>query len=324
MIKTLVTGGTGFVGSHIVRKLVEGSETVVVLTRNPDFVRRERRVPGAFYMRGDIFDSESLDRAVEGCDAIINAVQFENAPMENPRKGRTYERVDGEGTERQVASAKKKKVGRFIYISGAGTREGRSEPWFRGKLRAERAVRESGMNWTIFRPSWIYGPDDWSLNRFAMFARLLPFVPLVGSGRERIQPIFVKDVGEIVFRGLNDPATFGKSFDLGGPEEMAMKEIVRTLLGVLRKRRVIIPIPKSIVRPLAAVLKNFPGPPLTPDGIDFITMEEKVDILPLLQWFEVRPTALEKALQQYVGDERQIEREARTTRRGAVFGKKTT
>lgn len=301
MVKNLVTGGTGFVGSAIVRQLADGHESVVVLTRNPIFVDRRRRVPGVFYIKGDIFDSESLERAMSGCDAVINAAQFDNAPFENPRKGLTYERVDGEGTERQVAAAKKVGVKRFIYISGAGTREGRTEPWFRAKCRAEKAVKDSGMNWTIFRPSWIYGPGDRSLNRFATFARLSPIVPLIGSGEEKIPPVYVGDVAGIVGRALNDSRAYGKTFDIGGPEELTMKEIVRTLLKVQGKHRLIFPLPKPFIKWIAEFLQYLPGPPLTPDAVAFVTMQEKVDVQPLLAMFNFRLTPLNASLRRYLG-----------------------
>src|SRR5258705_9260461 len=107
MVNTLVTGGTGFVGSEIVRRLVRESESVRVLSRDPRSLSRRRRIPGTEFFQGDVFDAASLEAAMQGCDALINAVQFENAPFENRRKGLTYERVDGEGTVHQVEAAKK-------------------------------------------------------------------------------------------------------------------------------------------------------------------------------------------------------------------------
>jgi NADH dehydrogenase len=301
MVKTLVTGGTGLVGSAIVRKLVNSRESVVVLTRDPIYVSRDRRVAGAVYVRGNIFDSTSLEKAMDGCGALINAVQFDNAPFENPRKGLTYERVDGEGTERQVEAAKKAGLKRIIYISGAGTREGRTEIWFRAKLRAEKAVKESDTNWTIFRPSWIYGPGDRSLNKFAMFARFLPFVPTIGSGREKIQPVYVEDVTEVVWRALNAPGSFGKIFEMGGPQTLTMTEIIQTMLCVQGKHRFILPHPKPIMKLIAAAVQYFPGTMLTPAGIDFVTMEEPVDNSALLEVFKIRLTPLVEGLSKYLG-----------------------
>jgi NADH dehydrogenase len=308
MIRTLVTGGTGFIGSRITSHLLNHSETVRVMTRNPQCVSRTRRFAGTEFVKGDVFDDASLDRALRGedpqrdsCDAVVHAVQFENAPFEHPSKGRTYERVDGEGTERVVAAAKRAGIKRLIYISGAGTREGRSEPWFRAKLRAEKAVRESGMDWTIIRPSWVYGPEDVSLNKFATFARFLPFVPLIGMGNEKIQPLFVDDLARAIQLSLNNEKTFPKIFDIGGPEELTMKEIVRILLRTMGKSRILLPQPKFLMKILARFIQYLPGRPLTPDGVDFVTMEEKVDNSALLSTITLNLTRLEDGLSQYIG-----------------------
>lgn len=301
MLKTLVTGGTGFVGSGIVRHLVKNRETVVVMTRRPESVPRERRVPGALYVKGDVFDSESLKKSMEGCDALVNAVQFENAPFENPAKGLTYERVDGEGTERQMEALKDSGIQRVIYISGAGTREGRTEPWFKAKLRAEKAVKDSGRAWTIFRPSWIYGPLDQSLNKFALFARVSPVVPIIGTGKEKIQPVYIEDVATFVAKALNDKATHGKTFDIGGPDILSMHAIVKTMLRVQGKTRIILPHPKPLMKTLAAFLQYLPGRPLTPDGVDFVTMEELVDTTELLKLLPAPLTPLQSGLSQYMG-----------------------
>ena len=298
---TLVTGGTGFIGSAVARELTEERESVQVLTRNPFTIPRSRRVAGVYYVKGDVFDPPSLEKAMEGCWAVVNATQFDKAPFENPRKGLTYEHIDGEGTERQVEVAKKAGVKRFIYLSGAGTRDGRSEPWFRAKLRAEKAVKESGMNWTIFRPSWIYGPEDRSLNKFATFARFLPFIPLIGMGTEKIQPIFVDDIARIVAKALSMPVTYGQTYDVGGPQELTMREIARIMLKVQEKRRLILPQPKALMKLVATFLQFLPGPPLTPGGVDFVTMEEKVDNTPLLSTFSISLTPLEEGLKTYMG-----------------------
>src|SRR5580765_899266 len=194
MVCTLVTGGTGFVGSEITQALRRNFETVRVLSRNPFHIPPSRRTPGTEYVKGDIFDDASLKEAIKGCDTLIIASQFDNAPFEDPSKGLTYMRVDGEGTERQIQAAKEAKVSRVLYMSGAGTMEGRVETWFQAKARAEKAVVESGMQYTIFRPSWIYGPEDKSLNKFAFFARISPIIPVIGTGKEKIWPVYVKDV----------------------------------------------------------------------------------------------------------------------------------
>ncbi len=299
MIQTLVTGGTGFIGSSIVRKLVQNMQTVHVLTRNPESISRERRVPGAFYVKGDVFNKDSLLKAMEGCDALISTVQFDNAPFENPKKGLTYKRVDGEGTVLQMQALQESSISRVIYLSGAGTREGRIEPWFEAKWQAEQAVRACAKHWTIFRPSWIYGPQDQSLNKFIMFARFLPFIPMIGSGQEKIAPVYVEDVSNAVVKALHDTKTYEKVYDLGGPQ-LSMKEIIQTLLKVLGKRKLIVAHPKPIMKLIARLMQILPNPPLTAEGIDFVTMEESVDITFAREDLDFRPFNLKDGLKQYL------------------------
>src|SRR5687767_6590374 len=142
-MEVLVAGGTGFIGSRVVDELLRrGGHQLRVMTRNPEAARPR---DGVQYVRGDVSDPASLEAATRGVEVVVHAVQFPNHPVENPRRGWTYEQVDGEGTERMVAAATKNGVRRFVYLSGAGARPGRPEPWFRAKERAERAVRGSGL-----------------------------------------------------------------------------------------------------------------------------------------------------------------------------------
>src|SRR6266508_2321711 len=177
-VEVLVAGGTGFIGSHVVDELAKGGRhTIAVMTRDPAAATRREGV--ARYVQGDVADASSLARASEQIEAVVHCVQFPNHPVENPRRGWTYERVDGDGTERMVAACMKSGVRRFVYLSGAGVAPGRDKPWWRAKARAERAIVESGMEYVIIRPSWVYGPEDRSLNKFIAFVKYLPIVPII-------------------------------------------------------------------------------------------------------------------------------------------------
>jgi NADH dehydrogenase len=291
MAFVLVTGGTGFIGSHIVRRLLEKGHRVAVMSRDP------RRVPnGVEARRGDVADAASLEAAMAGVDVVVAAVQFPNHPVENPRKGHTYMAVDGEGTERQVAAARAAGVKRFIYLSGAGTRPEQTAPWFLAKLRAEKAVKEGGIPFTIFRPSWVYGPEDRSLNKFVAFARFLPFVPVIGNGRTRIQPVHVDDLAEAVAASINLPQAVGQTYDVGGPETLTMDEIIRTMLAVMGKRRPLLHSPIGLTKLATAPLALLPTPPLSPGAVEFVVMEELVDNGALLRDFDLRLTPLRKGL----------------------------
>ena len=199
-MKALITGGTGFIGSHVCNELLVRPELgadarVLCMTRDPEGKRHDD--PRVVFVAGDVRDAASLERVVEGVDTVVHCVQFPNHPVENPGKGYTYMEIDAKGTERLVAACVANGVRRIVYLSGAGTSPERPEPWFRAKVIAERAVRESGMEFVILRPSWVYGPDDRSLNRFVTFIRYLPVVPVIGDGTNRVQPISIFDVARV-------------------------------------------------------------------------------------------------------------------------------
>ena len=295
MANVLVAGGTGFIGSHIVRRLLANGDRVAVLTRHPE--KAARTLPAGVEARqGDIGDGASLERAMTGIDVVIHTVQFPNHPVENPRKGHTYVKVDGEGTIRSVTAARAAGVKRFIYIGGAGTREGQTAPWFKAKLMAEKAVRESGLAYTIFQPSWVYGPEDRSLNKFVTFAKLLPFIPVIGNGKTRVQPVLVDDLADVVARCVSMEQAVNKTYEIGGPQELTMDEIIRTMLQAMGKRKPLVHHPVWFMKLVTIPMQILPTPPLSPSAVDFVMMEERVDNGPLLRDFGIRLTPLAQGL----------------------------
>lgn len=300
--KILVAGGTGFVGSNIVSQLWKSGHKLRVLTRNPAGAKKRLRGMEIEYVRGDVREPASLAKAIDGSEIIVNCVQFPNHPIENHAKGHTYEKFDAEGTENLIEAAKADgRVAHFIYLSGAGVRSERVEPWFKAKFRAETAVINSDIPYTIFRPSWVYGRDDRSLNRFVSFARFLPFVPIIGAGTNRVQPLFILDLVEAVTRSIDNPKAQRAVFDIGGPVTMTMDEVVETILDVLKKRKPIVHHPIWLMKTLASPLSLLPKAPLSPEAVDFITMEERVDNSDVVHVLKLELTKLADGLSTYIG-----------------------
>jgi nucleoside-diphosphate-sugar epimerase len=294
----LVAGGTGFIGSRVVDALLaKGEHRVKVMTRDPAHARPKL---GVGFVWGDVSDPATLEAATRDIDVVVHAVQFPNHPVENPRRGWTYEQVDGAGTERMAAASAKNGVKRFVYLGGAGTRPGRTEPWFRAKERAENAITSSGMEYVILRPSWIYGPDDRSMNKFVAFVKYLPVVPVIGSGQERVQALHVEDVGKVVAAAVDNPDAANRVFELGSRPPLTMDEIIRTIMRVLGKRKPLIHQPAWFVKIPAAVIQYLPNAPLSPGAVDFITMDEQVDPSAAEQVFGIQFRSLEAGLREYL------------------------
>ena len=295
-----VAGGTGFVGGAIVEELERRGGHVVVLSHRPEAARSSLPV-GIEVRRADVSGSgDALAGALTGADALVIALAFPNSPMEDPARGFTFERVDAAGTEALAHAAARARVARLVYVSGAGAAPDAARHWFRAKWRAEEAIRSSGVTYTIVRPTWIYGPRDVSLNRFLGFAHRLPFVPLTGSGTQLLAPVFIGDVAGLVSDALISPAAADRIFEIGGPEALTMREIVRTALAVAGLRRAILPAPTFVVKAAALALQHLPGHILTPGGVDFVNQPATVDDGPLLAALPRRLTPLREGLATYL------------------------
>lgn len=297
----LVAGGTGFVGASIVRELVRRGQAVAVLTRDAGAARKRFPDFEGDYRQGDVRDASTLGEAVAGAETVIGCVQFPNSPIENSSRGYTFDDVDARGTENLVDAARAASVRRYVYLSGAGAAADAQYHWFRAKWRAETAVRDSGITFNIFRPSWIYGPEDRALNRFLRMSRLLPFVPLIGNtSKQRLQPVFIDDVGHAVAEALVHPTADNQTFELGGPDVLTMNEIVRTALEVAGRRRILISAPKGVMKTAASVLQYMPGRPLTPDAVEFITMDALADPTRAEHVLGIKMTTLREGLRKYL------------------------
>lgn len=288
-----VAGGSGFLGRHIVRALSHRGASVRIISREPsrapDFGQKES-------LPGDVRDPASLEAAVMGCEAVVMAAQFPGHPVEKPRRGRSYDLVDRAGTENLIAAARRAGVKRFVYVSGAGVGKGRPEPWFTAKDRAEELVRSSGMSWMILRPSWSYGDGDRALNRIASIARFSPVVPVLGWNRQKVMPVWAGDVGAAIASAFEVPAAWDRVFEIGGPNVLTMREVVRTLMHALGLRRILVPVPKVLAKFATVPLTLLPNPPLTPRAVDFATGDALVDSSATRELLGVHPVSLAEGL----------------------------
>jgi uncharacterized protein YbjT (DUF2867 family) len=298
-MRIVVTGGSGFIGREIVAELLAaGTDDIVVTTRDPDRDDPWRgRVERLQAFAGDPL---SLGRAFARADVVVHAIQFKNHPVEDPGRGRTYLEVDGQGTKIAAAAAKNAGVRRFVYLSGAGAGQGRKESWFVAKDQAEAAIRASGLEYSLLRPSWIYGPADHSLNRFVFFCRHLPVVPVIGDGKAHVHPVYVKDVARCAVLAVRREDAKDKALELGGPDRLSMDEIIRILQKVLGKKRPLLHQPAALMKLLARPMALLPEPPLSVAAIDFILQEVDLDPKPAMEYFGFTFRRLEEGLREYL------------------------
>jgi NADH dehydrogenase len=298
-MRIVVTGGTGFIGREIVTRLLEnGADNVAITTRDPE--RADLWGGRVEPVQAFAGDAVSLGRAFTRADVVIHAIQFPNHPVEDPSRGRTYLEADGKGTQVAVRVARSLGVRRFVYLSGAGAGQQRPQSWFRAKDMAEAAIRESGLEHTLLRPSWIYGPRDRSMNRFVFFCRYLPAVPVIGDGTTPVYPIHVKDVARCAAESARREDARDKVWELGGPERLSMDEVIRTVQRVLGKRRPLLHHPVALMKLLVRPLALLPDPPLSPGAVDFVTQAVELDTRPAQDYFGFPFKRLEEGLREYL------------------------
>jgi uncharacterized protein YbjT (DUF2867 family) len=298
-MRIVVAGGTGFIGRQVVDRLLEdGRDTVVVTSRDPE--HRDLWDGRVTMVQAFAGDHVSLGKALMRADVVVQAIQFPNHPVEDPSKGRTYMEVDGYGTVLAARTARKLGVRRFVYLSGAGAGQGRPQPWFRAKDMAEAAIRETGMEYAILRPSWIYGPGDHSMNRFVAFCRKLPVVPVIGDGKTPVHPAYVKDVARAVVEAVRREDAKDKVLELGGPARLTMDDVIRTIQAVLGRRRPLLHHPPGLMKLLVLPMRLLPEPMLSPGAIDFITQTVEIDPRPAFEYFGFTFRPLEEGLRGYL------------------------
>jgi uncharacterized protein YbjT (DUF2867 family) len=294
-MKIAVTGGTGFVGSHLVRFLAHRGHQVRTLSRSAPR-SAVARTPGVETWEADVSTGEGLDAALEGVEAVIHLV----AIIRETRR-QSFEAAHVDGTRHVLEAEKRQGVRRHVQMSALGARDepGATE-YHRTKARAEELVRGSGIAHAIFRPSMIFGPGDEVVSLLARMLRFSPLLPLVGRGEFRLQPVWIGDMERALTRAAEDDAV-GGTLEVGGPEMLAYRDVVRIIMRVQRTRRFLLPMPVALMRAAALVGDKTPLPvPLTRDQLRML-LEESVTArndLPAL--LDAPPVRFEEGLRRYL------------------------
>ena len=267
----LVTGATGFIGPHVVHELRAREVPVRALVRDPS--RASRLVPwGAELAVGDVTDPASLAAACAGVDAVVHLVAIIRGRPED------FERVMAQGTRNVVAAAREAGVRRFVLASALGLDERTKDavPYYRAKWEMEAAVKESGIEHVIFRPSFVFGRDGGVLPTFVRLARFAPVTPIVGPGTQKLQPIWIDDLAAYYAASIAEPAAANRTFELGGPDAVTWDEFWQRLKRTLGARRPSVHVPFGAMRLQAALTERLPGAPVTRDQLTMLALGDNV------------------------------------------------
>jgi NADH dehydrogenase len=273
--RVFVTGGTGFVGRAVIQALrAEGCAVRCLVRRGSE---RDLRGFGAIErVEGDVMARQTLDEGIVGCDTVVHLVGIIH---ERPAIGSTFERVHVQGTQNVLDAAPAAGVRRYVHMSALGPRPGARSRYHQTKWAAEEAVRSSPLPWTIFRPSIIYGRGDEFVTMLRSMLERLTIVPVLGTGRQRLQPVPVEQVAQGFARSLSLEATVKHSYDVGGPDAVSMVELLDAIASAMgRTRRPLkMHIPLGLVRPVTKALYRLPGYPITPDQLLMLEEDNTCD-----------------------------------------------
>jgi len=295
-MKVFLTGGTGFVGQAITERLLVEGHTIRMLVR-----RLGPAQAGVEEFRGDMLDTGSLAQALEGTAAVLHLVGIISEIGEN-----TFENVHTLGTQNMIDAARKAGIRRFVHMSALSTRPNAVSRYHQTKWAAEDEVRNSGMEYTIFRPSLIFGARDQFVNLFAKTIRVLPVVPLLADAGARFQPVAVESVAEAFIQCLNEPRSIGQTYDLCGPEALTLRQIVDEICGAMGRKRLKLRVPLMFSRLLAAFLEFiFPAlfrkaPPLNRDQLIMLHENIEGEPRPANDLFHLKPIPFRTGIARYL------------------------
>lgn len=260
-MKITVLGGTGFIGRRLLARLAQEGHALSVLSRNPDAHLVRLLPPGTRVVTGDVYDPGLLRNAFTGQDAVINLVGILN---ESGDSGRGFQRAHVALTKLVIAACQLAGVRRLLQMSSLNA--GRGESFYlKSRGEAEAAVKASGLAWTIFQPSVVFGPGDGFFCRFAELLKLAPFLPLAKAST-KFAPVYVGDVVEAMQRALHRPETIGQVYELYGAETFTLGELVRMTARQLGLKRLVLPLPDALGRLQGFVFDFVPGKPFSSDN----------------------------------------------------------
>lgn len=301
-MRVLVTGGTGFVGREILWQLAEAGHQIGLLTRIAE-TDQHRQLAYRFraeLIEGSVTAADQFVDRIRGFEAIIHLVG-----IISESNNATFQKVHVDGTRAMLQVAQEVGILRFVHMSALGTRENARARYHQTKWEAEKLVRASGLDWTIFRPSVIYGRDDGFVNLLAKICRLSPVIPVFGPGTNKLQPVAVEDVARAFVGALGNSDSIGRTYDLCGREIFTMDQLYDVILRVTKRRRLRVHLPMAIARLQAGFLEWAAGligkqSPLTRDQLKMLQEDNVGDANPAKETFGLVQSPFADEIAKYV------------------------
>lgn len=294
MNRTVILGGSGFVGTALANSLSAAGDQVTVLCRNPQSRRSVGAIAGVRVRALDVYDEKALATALQGADVLVNLVGILN---EKGRDGRGFERAHVTLLEGALRACRAAGVPRLVQMSALNAGQGMSH-YLRSKGRAEQLVKTCKLRWAIVRPSVIFGPEDSFLNRFADLLRLTPVLPLACPD-SRFQPVYVGDVAAAMVRLSRPNAPSGQTLALVGPNRYSLRELVQYVARLTDRRRLIIGLPDGLARLQASIMDFVPGKQFSTDNYKSLQLDSVSDENGLAS-LGIEPTPLEAIAPRYL------------------------
>lgn len=301
-LKLVILGGTGFVGRHLLARLAADGHTVTLLSRNLAAHAVRLLPPGVMLREVDVYDPTVLTQAFAGQDAVINLVGILN---ETGDSGRGFRRAHVELSKLVIAAMQLAGTRRLLQMSSLNAGRGHSH-YLKSRGEAEAAVKASGLDWTIFEPSVIFGQGDGFFCRFAALLKLAkPVLPLARA-QAKFAPVYVQDVVEAFVRALGNRRSVGEVYELYGPDVFTLGEIVRMTAKQCGMKRLVLPLPDAVGRIQAFAFDFVPGKPFSSDNYRSL-LTDSVGGIDGLHRLDITPTRVSAILPEILGhlDDRQ-------------------
>ena len=282
----LVTGAAGLVGIHTCRELTKNGWQVRALVRDPARAAMALGQLPVEFRVGDARDASTLRSSLSGCGAVVHL-----AAIAIEKKGESYRESNTAATERLISAARAENVQRILFMSQNGADSRSPYPFLRSKGVAQDTIKTSGLRWTIFRPSVIFGPEDQFVNVLGRLIRLTPKIfPLPNGGSARFQPIAADDVARVVRLSLEKKETLGQVYELGGAVPLTLREMTERILTAMGTSRRLVSVPVKVLRPVVALAQRvLPNPPVTSGLLDLLALDNTVARNALTETFKIVP-----------------------------------